>query len=845
MLGAIAFFYRPFLLATVTAALFSLTMPALAQSCGSGNATTDYITGTINDEAVAMHWSTGLVWKRCRQGAFYDSSSGSCLFIPGTPMTKSWNDWMNSYSPALFTGSANWGLGQSQPNRIVTGQWRMPYRQELLSLTTGCSGSPRINATIFPNTPTSAFFWSASPYKPDFGYAWEVDFSNGSSKGITRTFNNSIRPVRGGARFADLPAAASHKSMPNTQYSFETIILGSTGGSVATSWGGLRISGDGNPRVQINGTGSWVQEAVVHGGDTITVRMTSGNGGTLRTATLTLRSASVGATSANADNGGNEPWEYEETTRKYQLIAERICRVAPDGNASNDGASWSNPMTLQKALDDDDPACDQVWVKKGVYTPGSGRLASFTINRAVRVYGGFAGNETAVSQRNPALNKTVLSGDIGGDDVRDVNGITLRSQDIRGNNSYHVVSLGVSSSSSISRATVLDGLIITGGDATGPELTIADSGGGLFCRASIFGRTCSPTLNQIGFYGNRASRLGGALHAYAAGGEASPKLFRSTFSSNQADVGGAIYLDAGSGGTAEAQIEQSTFLSNTANQFGGAVAVASSGGGSLTSPKFTETIFKDNQAPRGGAMCNIGRQGAAVTMEISKSLFADNHADWGGVLYNLSEEGGRSTPLISNSTFDGNTATGAGGAIRNRSVRSDSLSRLYLHHGTMFGNVANHGGAVADESVDQGRAYGDYSNTIFWNNTAHSAGSQIHQDGSDTALSIDHSIVQGGASGIAGSNSGSFVSGSLNLNQDPLLGPLTSNGGFSQTRMPEVGSPAVDAGSITKCVTIDQRGVARPQGGQCDIGAVEQRSWEGLPAADQIFRNGFEYEAIL
>ena len=59
---------------------------------------------------------------------------------------------------------------------------------------------------------------------------------------------------------------------------------------------------------------------------------------------------------------------------------------------------------------------------------------------------------------------------------------------------------------------------------------------------------------------------------------------------------------------------------------------------------------------------------------------------------------------------------------------------------------------------------------------------------------------------------------------DPLLGPLAANGGPTQTRMPQPGSPLLDAIPAAACapdVSTDQRGVTRPQGGRCDIGAVE------------------------
>ena len=63
---------------------------------------------------------------------------------------------------------------------------------------------------------------------------------------------------------------------------------------------------------------------------------------------------------------------------------------------------------------------------------------------------------------------------------------------------------------------------------------------------------------------------------------------------------------------------------------------------------------------------------------------------------------------------------------------------------------------------------------------------------------------------------------------DPQLGPLGPNGGSTPTRVPQLGSPLLDAIPPASCqtdgaagISIDQRGVTRPQGPGCDIGAVE------------------------
>ncbi len=70
--------------------------------------------------------------------------------------------------------------------------------------------------------------------------------------------------------------------------------------------------------------------------------------------------------------------------------------------------------------------------------------------------------------------------------------------------------------------------------------------------------------------------------------------------------------------------------------------------------------------------------------------------------------------------------------------------------------------------------------------------------------------------------------GSCGLNQagdlpgvEPFLAPLANNGGATDTHLLLPSSPAIDAGKIETCTTVDQRGIARGQNNTCDIGAVE------------------------
>ena len=106
-----------------------------------------------------------------------------------------------------------------------------------------------------------------------------------------------------------------------------------------------------------------------------------------------------------------------------------------------------------------------------------------------------------------------------------------------------------------------------------------------------------------------------------------------------------------------------------------------------------------------------------------------------------------------------------------------------------------------------------------------------------TSLSVvlQSSIVDGGGTGAARPNCGPAVQSQGNnvssdlscglgragdrAGVDPRLGPLTDNGGPTDTMALMAGSPAIDAGAA--CTATDQRGLTRAQGTTCDAGAFE------------------------
>ena len=290
--------------------------PLLAQAqdnCTSPNTNDDYILGTADGTASAMHWASGLVWKRCSEGQAFNT--GQCT---GTVQAEYWHTWAEAYLPQPFTGQENWGISTSvSENRLASGTWRMAYKSELLSITIGCDNSPTVNREVFPDTQPS-LVWSGSPYASSSGFAWDVLFDNGYPYGDHGYGLRPVRLVRAGQSFANLSPDYSTSWPAGQQTNFAPITLAPSTGT-GQAWGGARISGAGNPVFQVNG-GAWVQQAIVTSGDQIVVRLTAPASGA-NTATLTLRSGQTTGTSANATNGGNEATVMQETSASFTLTA--------------------------------------------------------------------------------------------------------------------------------------------------------------------------------------------------------------------------------------------------------------------------------------------------------------------------------------------------------------------------------------------------------------------------------------------------------------------------------------------------------------------------------------------
>jgi len=229
----------------------------------------------------------------------------------------------------------------------------------------------------------------------------------------------------------------------------------------------------------------------------------------------------------------------------------------------------------------------------------------------------------------------------------------------------------------------------------------------------------------------------------------------------------------------------------------------------------------------GGGIYN----GSGASLSLLDSTVADNVARWsGGGIYSFF---GTTTTIV-RSTISGNTSGDVGGAIR-------SLGTMTIANSTISGNTATgwHGGAIFQTDGDVSIT----SSTIADNVGPDWAPSTLFvgQFGGSfvPTLTLTNTVITGNhwyaCERFASGTAANVVSGGHNLVQDAtcnpaasdlvtaiaLIGPLADNGGPTMTRALLAGSPAIDAADDATCPATDQRGVARPQGPHCDIGAYE------------------------
>lgn len=256
-----------------------------------------------------------------------------------------------------------------------------------------------------------------------------------------------------------------------------------------------------------------------------------------------------------------------------------------------------------------------------------------------------------------------------------------------------------------------------------------------------------------------------------------------TFSDNRG-FGGAIYF-AG----AALLIEESTLANNTAGEAAGALYYDGVRG------EIVRSTFSGNLAPQGygGAIVNS----AALT--------------------------------ITNSTMSGNVALWTAGGVSN-----GFSGALRLFNTTVSNNTcATEGGfAGGGCGVHQWSGSVEVQNSILAGNHDLGSGRVLSPDVGGSITSLGHNVVGVAGAGFIDGVNGDKV-GTLSSPLDARLFGLGAYGGPTATHLPAWDSPAISAADAGACPPTDQRGVARPAGAGCDVGAVEVGAPHFLPVVQR------------
>jgi len=344
--------------------------------------------------------------------------------------------------------------------------------------------------------------------------------------------------------------------------------------------------------------------------------------------------------------------------------------VSVAGSDSNAGTSWATAVQSIPAAITLAQTGDQIWVQSGVY------IGKISLNKSIGFYGGFAGAETQLTQRNPSINVTILDG----------------------NQTGSVLTLvGLTSSA------VIDGFTIRNGNSS--------SGGGIH---NISG---SPTISNNTITGNSVSYgYGGGVYSHGSG---SP-VFRNNVVTNNTVIGSNSYGGGMGISNPSATLIGNTIEGNTSSYLGGGVGI---GSGTLIGNKII-----GNAAPLGGGLAVSG------TATVKYNVFYGNHASQNGDGGALALESASAT-TVTNNIFDSNdagigsavysqdcTTTIANNTIVNNAIYSLFSSVIYNQHNTYFTEnvkiannvVAFNGNGISDTDGNALIVYNDiFSNGIY------------------------------------------------------------------------------------------------------------------------------------
>lgn len=365
------------------------------------------------------------------------------------------------------------------------------------------------------------------------------------------------------------------------------------------------------------------------------------------------------------------------------------------------------------------------------------------------------------------------------------------------------------------RATV--GLLIENSFFEGnhSQGNVDSQAGAVFCSNAL-------TITGSHFTNNSTSATLGASQGGAAYSFGPMSVIESTFESNTAMA--PVALGGGVGSSSTLTIGQSKFHLNEATGQSG------SGGGAASQLVMTlsNSLFSQNEAT---GTVNQGLGGGArssTILFVTGTTFDQNTAtgmtgSQGGGSYSF-EDSQIVRSTYSNNLADASTGAGEGGGAY-------AIGAVTATNSTFSANTADGPGVVsAGGGVFAVTGAFLYNTTLAMNAATGSANARGGGVFSVTGATVNNSIIVGSTGEDCRAFNGVTASGN-NIDSDDTCGialttadagllPLALNGpGPTKTHALAANSPALNLGQ--QCEAVDQRSVARPQGGGCDVGAFE------------------------
>ncbi|MBK6902662.1 MAG: hypothetical protein IPH04_07575 [Saprospirales bacterium] len=261
---------------------------------------------------------------------------------------------------------------------------------------------------------------------------------------------------------------------------------------------------------------------------------------------------------------------------------------------------------------------DHIWVAKGTYVPAQdgNREVSFVLNNGVKWYGGFAGGEMSLNERDWELNETVLSGEIG-------------NPDSLADNSLHVV-YGEDADST----TLIDGFSIVKGFAKSDASTSQEYknglGGGIFVDSSNSEFETQVVVSNCDISSNFADKYGGGGfiengQGNPLGNPISPKFFNVVFINNFSSYRAGGFSLQGGGELARPEFVGCKFLNNLALDNGGGLYYYRGNG--TNDLLLKDCHFEGNFAGNKGGACLLAQYYLFLPADIVNCSFIDNHSE--------------------------------------------------------------------------------------------------------------------------------------------------------------------------------------------------------------------------